>query len=247
MTRLACLLASLAVAACAHAPAPAAAQVPAPEAQPRTISVNATAEVRRAPDRAVISLAVETTAATAAEASSRNAEQMSRVLEAIRRLGIDREDIQTRRVELSPRYERMQPGREDQQPRIAGYVATNQVVVTVDDIGMVGQIVDAGIAAGANRVSGISFELRDPEAAHHEALRLAVQRATREARVVAEALGEPLGPALTVSTSAYMPPPQPMAMRARVEAFDAQQMPTPVEPGELDVQATVSITFRIGT
>lgn len=245
MNRLACILSALTLSACASGAAPAAAQVPTPEDQPRTIHVNAVGEVRRTPDRAVISLAVETTAPTAAEASNRNAEAMNRVLEAIRRLGVDRNLIQTQRLELNPRYQRDDRAMQNQEPRIVGYIAVNQVVVTVDDIGLVGQVVDAGIGAGANRVNGIGFQLRDPEAAHHEALRLAVQKARREAQVVAEALGEPLGPALSVVTSGYYaPPPQPM-MDVRMER--AAAMPAPVEPGELDVQASVSITFRIGT
>lgn len=247
MKRLTCILAAISLSACASAPSTAAAQVPSPDPDVRTIHVNATGEVRRAPDRAVIALAVETTAATAAEASNRNAEQMNRVLEAIRGLGIDRSMIQTRRVELNPRYAQMDRGMEMQEPRITGYVATNQVVVTLDDVGMVGRVVDAGIAAGANRVNGISFQLRDPESAHHEAIRLAVQKARREAQVVADALGERLGPAINVSTSGYYAPPPPMPMMADMRMERAQAAPTPVEPGELDVQASVSITFRIGT
>lgn len=249
------LLIAVALSACASAPAPAAAQLPGAESPHRTIFVNATAQVRRAPDQAVISLAVETPAPTAAEASRQNAERMTAVIEALRRLGIEREDIQTRRVELMPRYEAMDrrmpepmpPDRMPQEPRIVGYIAVNQVVVTVDDIGLVGRVVDAGVAAGANRVTGIHFQLREPEAAYHEALRLAVQKARREAQVVADALGEPLGPALNVATSSFYAPPPPAPMMADMRMERAAAMPTPVEPGELDVTASVSITFRIGT
>lgn len=251
MNRPTCIALALIVSACASVPPPTAAQVPAAETGPRTIHVSATAEVRRAPDRAVVALAVETPAPTAAEASRQNAERMRAVIEAVRRLGIDRNRIQTRRIELMPRYERMDRGPErvePREPRIVGYIAVNQVVVTVDDITLVGPVVDAGVGAGANRVSGIHFELRDPEAAHHEALRMAVEKARREAQVIADALGEPLGPALNVTTSGYYPPrPPPMPMGdMRMEAVRAAPAP-PVVPGELDVRASVNITFRIGT
>ena len=249
MKRLSLVLAAASLSACASSPLPAAAQVPAPEAQPRTIFVNATAQVRRAPDRAVISLAVETPAPTAGEATSRNAELMTRVIDAVRALGIDRAMIQTQRVSLSPQYEHLtgrEPVEVQREPRIVGYIASNQVVVTVDDVALVGRVVDAGVAAGANRVNGIGFQLRDPESAYHEALRLAIEKARREAEVVARALGERLGPPLNVTTSSYYaPPPAPMMADMRMER--AQAMPTPVEPGELDVQASVSISFLIGT
>ncbi|HUG41285.1 MAG TPA: SIMPL domain-containing protein [Longimicrobiales bacterium] len=251
MNRLSCIALAFTLSACAAAPATARAQVPVREAeQPRTIHVNATAQVQRLPDRAVTSLAVETTAATAADATRENADRMSAVIEAIRRVGIDRSRIQTRRVELMPRYEgvvREPQPMEPREPRIVGYIAVNQVVVTVDDIALVGRVVDAGVAAGANRVTGIHFQLRDPESAYHEAVRLAVQKARREAEVVAAALGEPLGPALNVTTSSYYAPPPSAPMMGDMRLERTAAMPTPVEPGELDVQASVSITFRIGT
>lgn len=232
----------LALAACGTVPVPATAQLAA-DPELRTIHVDATANVQRTPDRAVIALAVETVATTAREASQENARAMERVIEAIRGLGVADRDIQTLRVELSPRYDQ---ARDREEPRITGYVARNQVVVTSDDVSRVGPIVDAGVEAGANRVSGINFELQDPEAAHHEALRLAVEKARREAEVAAEALGETLGPVHTVRTSAYQPMGRAPMMAPQAE-FRADAASTPVEPGELDVQATVSITFLIGT
>jgi uncharacterized protein len=76
----------------------------------------------------------------------------------------------------------------------------NQVMVRLDDMELVGRVVDAAVGAGANRVTGISFELSDPRTAYHEALRLAVARARAEAEVLADALGEPLGAVMQVST-----------------------------------------------
>lgn len=239
----------LAMAACGSLPAEAPAQVRPGESvagdddTPR-IHVDATAIVKRAPDRAVISLAVESTAPTADEASGRNAEIMAEVLEALRGLGIDDRDIQTRRLDLSPRYD---TSRDRAEPRITGYVARNQVSVATNDVEQVGAIVDAGVGAGANRVSGINFELQDPESAHHEALQEAVRRARREAEVAVGAVGGTLGPVLEMRTSAYYPVTvrSDMAESAMMRADAAA--PTPVQPGELDIQATVSITFRIGT
>ena len=152
MNRIACIITAFALGACATAPVPATAQVPAPEAGPRTIFVNATAVVHRAPDRAVIALAVETTGRTAADASSANAERMSEVIEAVRRMGLEDRQIRTSRLELMPQYERTvsrDPVEEPREPRITGYIASNQVTVTVDDVGVVGRIMDAAVAAGA--------------------------------------------------------------------------------------------------
>lgn len=238
MRRIIAVFSGLAVSACASAPAPVLAQRPAQDA-PRTLHVSAQATVTRAPDRAVIQLAVETLAATAQAATAGNAESMAAVLEALDGLGIERSAVQTRSLSLNPRYDR----RPDAEPTIVAYQALNQVSVRVDGVHRVGPAVDAAVGAGANRVTGIRFELSDPEAAYHEALERAIAQARREAEVAAAALGESLGPALEVSTGGFdAPTPQrsaPQMMRAEAA--------TPVEPGELEVRAHVSITYRLGT
>ena len=228
--------------ACTVLPAPLTGQA-TDEAPPRTIQVNGNASVQRTPDQAVVQLAVETVAATAEQASEENARTMQQVLEAIRGAGVPGEDIQSSRVALQPRYDR----RPDQPaPEIVGYQAVNEVVVTLDDVTAVGEVVDAAVGAGANRVRGINFQLQDPESAYREALRLAVENARREAETLADALGETLGPALQVSSGGYSVPMRRVPAPApQMEA--ARAMAPPIEPGELDVNAVVSITYRLGT
>ncbi|MFW6205938.1 MAG: SIMPL domain-containing protein, partial [Gemmatimonadota bacterium] len=105
-------------------------------------------------------------------------------------------------------------------------------------------VVDAAVDAGANRVTGIEFELADPEAAYHEALRRAIDQARREAEVAAAALGESLGPPMSLNTSGFNAP----AQRVMMESMDLRgAATTPVQPGELDVRASVSITYRLGS
>lgn len=246
MKKLAMVLIALSFSACSTFPEPVAAQSIAPAGEPPpTITVNGNASVKRAPDVAVIQLAVETVASTAAEASDQNAALMNDVLAAVRSQGVPSSSIRTERLELQPRYEEPR-NRVEQEPRIVGYRAVNQVTVRLDDVTAVGGVVDAAVRAGANRVTGIRFELSDPESAYHEALQEAVAKARAEAEVVASALGKRLGEPLHVSTSGFSPPPIPyrqdMAM-ARAESMAAP----PVEPGELEVHATVSIAWRLGS
>ncbi|MEJ2504097.1 MAG: SIMPL domain-containing protein [Gemmatimonadota bacterium] len=238
------VLAALSATACsAAARAPLGAQTTTPdESQPRTVTVSANASVARIPDRARIHLAVESPAETARQASEANARAMDAVLRAVRELGIDPGRIQTRRLELRPRYDRPREG----EPRIVGYTAVNQVQVRIDDLDRVGPVVDAAVGAGANQVTGIDFELSDPSEAYHEALRTAIDRARDEAGVAADALGETLGPPLQVSTGGLqVPTPTP---RYRMEALSmAADAAPPVEAGELQVQAHVTIVFLLGT
>ncbi len=244
MKTLSPVLIALTLGACAANPGPATAQ-PAPGSpdQP-TLHVSATATVRRAPDVAVIQLAVETLAPTAREASIQNATLMERVLAAVRSQGVSREAIRTQRLELQPRYDNRRDGGE---PTIVGYRAVNQVTVRLHDVAGTGAVVDAAVQAGANRVTGIHFELDDPISAYHEALRDAIAKARAEAEVAASALGQRLGAPVQVSTGGYNAPGPRGGFRMEAAMAMDQQSAPPVEPGEVEVQATVSIAWRLGS
>jgi uncharacterized protein len=244
MKTLSPVLIALSVGACAANPGPATAQMaPGSEQQP-TIHVNANATVRHAPDVAVIALAVETFATTARAASTENAALMDRVLRAVRDQGVAREQIRTQRLELQPRYDNRRDGGD---PNIVGYRAVNQVTVRLHNVTGTGAVVDAAVGAGANRVTGIHFELNDPVSAYHEALRNAIAKARAEAEVAAAALGQRLGEPVLVTTGGYHAPgPRPGFRAEAMMAMDQSGAP-PVEPGEVEVQATVSIAWRLGS
>jgi uncharacterized protein YggE len=221
------------------APAFAAAQQAAPE-QPRTLSISATATVDRAPDQAVILLAVESEGATARAAATANAQRMDRVVAALRGAQIPAEKIRTISYELQPQYAQDR----GQEPRIASYRAMNQVQVTLDGIDKVGPTIDASLAGGANRVSQLTFGIRDAAGARLEALQAAVTKARAEAEVIARAAGQTLGVPLSINADSYNPPPRPMPMY-RMSAEVAAAPPTPVEGGTLQIGATVNIVFKL--
>ncbi|HEX7051594.1 MAG TPA: SIMPL domain-containing protein [Longimicrobiales bacterium] len=227
------------------APTAAWAQQPAAPTEP-TVVVSATGVVRRPPDRAALMLAVESFAATAAEATRQNAEAMATLLAALERLRIADEDVQTTSYRLQPEYDyQRDPGPRDRgEDRLVGFRATNMVQVTIHDVERVGQVIDAAVGAGANRVTGLSFQISDPEAARLEALRLAVEKARTEAAAVAQAMGRTLGPAISVRTDGVVPPPPIPMMRASADFSVAA--PTPIEPGELEVRASVTAVYRLG-
>jgi uncharacterized protein len=228
--------------------APAVALAQQPERAPdRVINVNAVGTVQREPEKAVITIAVESQSANAQQAAQANARKMDAVFAALRRLGITPPKVRTIAYELQPQY--AQPSREmpNPQPRIVGYRAVNMVLVEVDTIARVGSVIDATTAAGANRVANLSFELRDPEAARLEAIRIAVARARAEAEVLATAAGQRLGVPLNISSSShYEPRMYRMRDMAALEvAAAAPPPPTPIEAGTLTINANVSIVFKM--
>ena len=223
--------------------APAVAQQPIE--QPRTVNVNATGTVQRAPEKAVITVAVESSARTAREAAQANATKMDAVFSALRSLGIVPPKVRTISYELHPEY--AQPTRENPNPtlRVTGYRAINMVLVDVDSIGRVGAVIDGVVSAGANRIANLSFELRDNEMARLEALRIAMARAHAEATALANAAGQRLGHPLNISSSSHYEPRQ-YRMEARADmAMAPAPPPTPIESGMLTLTANVSVSYRL--
>ena len=214
----------------------------------RTVTVSTQASVTREPDRAVIMLAVESQAETAEEAAATNAELMTRVLAAVREAGIPERQIRTTSYALHPVYSQpnhREMGPEPFEPTIIGYRAMNMVRVEVDDIPATGGVIDAALNAGANRVDGVSFELRNGDTAYNEALGNAIRKARAQADAAAQAAGQTIGPPLNIAVGGgYMPPPAPMMYREAVMAAGAD-MRTPVQPGTLEVHASVTITYEL--
>jgi uncharacterized protein YggE len=221
---------------------PAALAAQEPMQQSNTIAVNATATVEQQPDRARLRIAVVSEGTTAAAASQANASQMTQVITALRESGITGNAVRTTSLQIHPQYSSRSPG---DAPRIVGYSATNMVEATIDSIARIGAITDAVISAGANRVAGVSFELRNPDAARAEALTRAVTKSRMEAEAVAAAAERALGPVLTVTVEPDHGMPMFRDFSARAEM--AQAAETPVEPGTIQVSASVRVVYVLSS
>ena len=122
------------------------------------LDVNATGEVSRVPDVAIISAGVVARSATASGALQDTADRMHRVLAALKRAGVEERDIQTSNVSLNPEYRYVQ----DQAPQLVGYTASNNVTIRFRDIRNSGRILDALVAQGANQINGPTLTVESP-------------------------------------------------------------------------------------
>ena len=228
------LAAALAVPAAAIAQAPVQ---PAASTDGTLLSVSATGEARRVPDVATVSAGVVTQAADANAALRANAEQMNRLMEAVRKAGIAERDIQTSDLGVSPQYHRA----DGQAREITGYEARNTVNLTVRDIAGLGGVIDALVAAGANQVYGPNFQIGEPDEARDEARRAALDAARARAELYAEALGLRVRRIVSISEGGGFVPRPMMAMRA-VDAMES----SPVSPGESTLSVNLDVVFELG-
>ena len=202
------------------------------------LDINATGEVNRVPDLAIISAGVVTRAATARQAMQQAANKMARVRAALAKAGIADRDIQTTTINLNPdyAYENNRP------PRLTGYNASNQVTVRFRDVANAGEILDALVAEGANSINGPTLTIDKPEAALDEARARAIAAGRARAELFARSMGLRVVRVVAVSdTGGNYPVPPPMVMM-RAEAADAS---TKIDPGEQKLQVNLAMTFEL--
>ncbi len=205
-----------------------------------TLNLSAYGEVKAEPDMASISLGVQTEASTAAKAMADNARRMSQVVAALKSAGIDAKDIQTSGLNLNAQYD-YQP---NLPPKLRGYQASNQVSITVYDLGKLGPTLDAVVAVGANQINGVSFGLKDPQAAEDAARVKAVKALQTRAQLYAGATGLKVVRLVNLSEGGgYTPPPMQFA-KSMLRSADAAAS-TPVEAGQLTVRIDVSGLYEL--
>ena len=203
--------------------AASAAEPAAPAAAPATITIGGTGIAYVAPDTAEITVGVVTEEADAARTHAENAAQTARVHNAVRALGVADRDIQTVHYDFSQRYDMRDSSR-------------NEVI---------GKIIDATLANGANRIDSLNFTASDTSAAKKEALTDAVRSAKEKAQAVANALGVRLVRIANVYADTQADMPRYENYMPMMMAKGASAAATPIAPGELSVAATANVTYVI--
>jgi hypothetical protein len=238
-----CLLAVLLCSAAGHINAQPVATTA--ELAPATLQVSGRAKVSRKPDYVDISVGISHEAKTASLAQSGAASTMEKMSTAIRALSLPGLELQTSHVDLSPRYHESKEGSPDV---LRGYEASIGVRVRTTELTAVPKVLDAALAAGANRISSVDFGIREAIAAREEALRLAAQAASRKANVLASTLAVRLAKLQSISESSgrhhygYM---SNFAQSAGPSTGGSGDEGSSIEPGQIEVWGEVDLTYHI--
>jgi uncharacterized protein len=206
----------------------------------RTISLTGHGEVRMAPDLAVVTIGVMSTATTAREALDANTKAMQAVMASLTGAAIEARVIQTSNFTVNPRYDYGENNA--QPPKVIGYDVSNNVTVTVRKLESLGAVLDSVVSAGSNQINGVMFQVSKPEATTDEARKLAVADALRKAKVYTEASGVSLGQVISLSEGGGYQPPVPMFKSMRAEGASAD---VPIAQGEQVIAIDVNFTWEI--
>lgn len=210
-----------------------------------TLTVSETGTVAHAPDTAFATFGVDTSGKSLAEVQRRNNIVMGKIMDRLRDLQIDKERIQTSSFSVSPQY-RPPPNRSADTapatPEIVGYIVSNMVTVEIRTLDRVGTVIEEVLKAGANTFQGLHWGLREEQSARLGALRQAAAKAREKAAVLSEALHVKLVRVLSVDEGGHVMRPAPHVARM---AMEARAGDVPVSPGELKVEATVTLVYEI--
>ena len=226
----------------AAAKAPSSASLEEGESLPRTITVTGSGKTVLTPDIAYINVGVQTEDPDASKAVSENNQQTQDVIDALTAAGVAKEDIQTTNFNIYPRQDY------DPQGQPTGeitYIVTNTVYVTVRDLDQIGDLLNSAVAAGANTIHGIQFDVNDKAEALSEARASAVKNAETIAQELASAADVGLGEILSISTFTGGYPSPLFEGRGGGGANIMADAPVPISAGQMIVTVEVSVIYTI--
>jgi uncharacterized protein YggE len=216
--------------------------------------VTGTAFKKISPDKVSVTLGVETQEQTAQEAARKNAEIMNAVINGLKELGLNTNQISTSYFNVYPVYEYRKveacimiypPPPECGGQVLVGYRVTNTITVTAPASENIGKVIDTAINAGANQVQSVSYFVS--EEVQRQMSNELIEQAVLNAKVKAEKALAPLNmqivgvKSLNLNDVYY-----PVYRYDKAVLAEGVAAPTPILPSEQQVSASVSVTFMIG-
>jgi uncharacterized protein len=211
------------------------------QAATRVVSVNGTGQVSLKPDIAYIYMGVHTELPSAAEAVSKNTADTQKLIDALKAAGIADADIRTSNFSIWQNQKYDPQG----QPSGTVYAVDNTVYVTVRKLESLGDLLDAAVRAGANNVNSIQFDVADKTKALSDARKAAVEAAKKQAAELADAAGVSLGGIQSIQYFDSTPTPIVEGKGMGGGGTAAADVAVPINPGQLQITATVTINFEI--
>jgi len=205
----------------------------------RTLNVNGLGSTSLTPDIAYIYIGVHSEGATASEVVEANKTQTNAVLDALKKAGVEEKDLRTTNFSIWPSQQYSPEG------TVTGtiYMVDNTVYVTVRDLDGLGDLLDDTIAAGANSINSIQFDVADKTVAVKEARAKAVEDAKKQAQELADAAGVKLGEIQNISF--YDNSPYPIFEGKGGGGGAMAESAVAIQPGQLTISVSVSITYDI--
>jgi uncharacterized protein YggE len=136
---------------------------------------------------ALVGCTAEAMADTVSEAKAEVDRRVEAIMDALEEMGVADKDIQTSHYSIHYEREPFYPvarGETSEEPQ-GVYRVSNMLNVTIRDLELVGDVLDAAIEAGANQMYGVTFTVSDVEQWQSEAREKAMANAKARAEELA--------------------------------------------------------------
>jgi uncharacterized protein len=204
-------------------------------AQPQTVQAVGSATASGDPDQTKVDIGVTTTAGTAQDAQAQNATQATAVRDQVRNILGPGADIKTIGYSVTPNYRNTS----GQPPVLTGYTVTNTIEVTAADTASIVKVIDSVSQVGATSIQGLRFTIADDTPLRLRALSAAAKQAMGHAQAIAGGLGLKVGSVIAAQEGVSVTP------LVGVLGPTAAAPSTPIEPGLVNVTATVTISAQL--
>ena len=212
------------------------------------ISVSGSATASSNPDSLVIVLGVESEAKTANDSLSQNSDSLNSVISALTNSGISEDEIQTSNFSIYPIYDSIKDFSGNWQQILNGYRVSNILLIQTDKINSAGDIIDAAVSSGANRVDNVSFQLSDDklQKISDDLIADAINDATQKAEKALVPLKQKIVGVKSVIIHDNMVPYYDSPMRTSFDGFAESSMKSaPIMSGDEEITTNVSVVFYI--
>jgi uncharacterized protein YggE len=214
----------------------------------QTISVSGSSTISSNPDTLIIVLGVESEAKTANDSLTQNSDSLNSVISALTNSGISEDDIQTSNFSIYPLYDSIKDSDGNWQQILNGYRVSNILLIQTDKINSAGDIIDAAVSSGANRVDNISFQLSDDklQKISDDLIANAINDATQKAEKALVPLNQKIVGVKSVVIHDNVVPYYDSPMRASFDGFAESSMKSaPIMSGDEEITTNVSVVFYI--
>ncbi|MFP7297693.1 SIMPL domain-containing protein [Neobacillus niacini] len=200
------------------------------------LKVTGEGEINVQPDTASVNLGVVTESKELISAQAQNSIVGNKLIDSLIALGIDRNQIQTFDYRIEPNYDY------DQGKQIfRGYKVTHILEVKIDDLSIIGKVVDTAVQNGANYVANIQFTTRFKDSYYQQALVLALNNASSKAKTIANTIRVSLNPTpILVTEGTEQIQPFELQQVASAKGFSSTQ----ILPGQLLIKASVAAEYK---
>ncbi len=208
-------------------------------AESKKITASGQGTVSLQADTVSFTIGIRTEDKDIAKAQQKNKQDMAKLIEELKKSGVDEKDMLTTSYDVNS--DTGYYGKESADK----YVISNMLYIVLKDIDSLNGVLDTAIKNGANTLWALNFSSSKESEAYEKALETAVEKAKKNAEVLAKAANCELGDVMEINQTSYGPAQygvfNNMEMVSAGEAKDSGALIT----GDVSVSASVVVTFEI--